>query len=251
MVTREPPLTRAELAEADRVLDRQPRTRAECPPADVPCPFVTCRYHLWTTRAYHRGAVVAIVESPVWGDMDHTCVLNDADAQERNCEQVGAILRIGRQRVHQVEHKALNKAREMFAKGIPDRTDTPRSWEASQTTGASWSAVSSSLPWADAVRAEIARRESTASTPAARGYVRSLRRMLDACDGLPPYVCPVCGTEAPPLNMKLRPRTACADTHCRGGKGKNQPTPSPLGPSCGGRAIGSRTQQRVLSVGGV
>lgn len=246
-MVKEPSFTREELAEADRVLARQPRTRAECPPADVPCPFVACRYHLWTVRTRYKGAVIGIRESPTWGDREHACALHEADKGEQSCVEVAAIMRISRQRVHQVEHKATKRMREQLDGKRSDATDAPLSWEASGTMPGTWSQASSTAGWYDTLMSEATRRREAARTVAERTYANAMIALATRCRDMEPFICPVCGTDAPALTMKGRPRSACVDPRCRIGARAPHPTPR-LGPSPAGGAIGYRQQKLVFSV---
>lgn len=101
------PLTDAELRRADQVLSRQPRNRVECPPADVPCPFVACRYHVWTSTTLRQGVVVDVQVGRGWGDVKHTCALVLAEQGPRTMDQVGKILGVSRERVRQLEAGAI------------------------------------------------------------------------------------------------------------------------------------------------
>ena len=109
----------------------RPRTRAECPKkaegaAHVACPWASCRHHLavYATREQPtwRGAVRAprfkLVE-PVFdedGVIDlsgnvATCSLDVADEDGATLDRIGDILGVSRERVRQIEQKALRSAR--------------------------------------------------------------------------------------------------------------------------------------------
>ena len=93
----------------DALEEAQPRTRAECPSRSEPCPFVACRYHLWTDF-WPRGRVR---ETRVFGDLEHTCVLNEVEANPdgMTLEAVGALLGVSREYIRQVEENAVGKIR--------------------------------------------------------------------------------------------------------------------------------------------
>lgn len=196
----------------------QPKVRSECPPPSEPCPHVTCRYHLWTTRAYRDGAIVAIRESETWGDTDHTCALHEADAGWQTAERVAATMHISRQRVNQIEAKALRKMRVAIEQAIGNHTDSGLSWESNGTDSPSWSARASTLEWADAMRQEVAHRLAAATTVSQRSYAHRMRRVIEACEGMPAFVCHRCGRESPPLTIHMARRVECAHADCRFGR---------------------------------
>ena len=72
---REKRVTKAELADADHVLAHRPTRRRDCPKNYVPCPYVSCRHHLWTDCT----AAGRIVRSKAWGNIRATCSLRYAD----------------------------------------------------------------------------------------------------------------------------------------------------------------------------
>jgi hypothetical protein len=97
------------LRKADKMLAQQPKNRTECPPDDVPCPFVLCRYALWTDRVKgRRGQVIDILPTRTWGDRKHTCALREAYT-ERTLEEIGAACHFTRERTRQVEGAILRK----------------------------------------------------------------------------------------------------------------------------------------------
>jgi hypothetical protein len=92
-------------------VDREPRpdTRAECRSGPRPCPFVSCRYHLYLDVSRRGGAIkLNFPDLEVW-ELEHTCALDVADAGEQTLEQVGALLNMTRERVRQIENAAKQK----------------------------------------------------------------------------------------------------------------------------------------------
>ena len=96
----------------------KPRTRAECADAPRPCPYVSCTHHLFLDVSARTGAIkVNFPDLEVW-DMNDTCALDVADRGGTTLEEVGAIMNLTRERIRQVEVKALAKLdalREMSA----------------------------------------------------------------------------------------------------------------------------------------
>ncbi len=87
----------------------KPRTRAECSDAPRPCPYVSCKYHLFIDVSNRTGAIkLNFPDLEVW-DMPESCALDVADRGGTTLEDVGAIMNLTRERIRQVEVKALAK----------------------------------------------------------------------------------------------------------------------------------------------
>ena len=91
--------------------EHRPRTRGECADVVRPCPFVSCRHN----HAVDVNASGGIVER---GPAAESCALDVADAGPHTLEEVGEILGIVRERVRQIEERAvarLGRREEMMA----------------------------------------------------------------------------------------------------------------------------------------
>lgn len=87
----------------------KPRTRAECADAPRPCPFVSCKHHLFIDVSPRTGAIkLNFPDLEVW-EMGESCALDVADRGGATLEDVGAIMNLTRERIRQVEVKALAK----------------------------------------------------------------------------------------------------------------------------------------------
>jgi hypothetical protein len=87
----------------------KPRTRSECVDGPRPCPFVSCKYHLYIDVSPRTGAIkLNFPDLEVW-DMNESCALDVADRGGTTLEDVGAIMNLTRERIRQVEVKALAK----------------------------------------------------------------------------------------------------------------------------------------------
>ncbi len=87
----------------------KPRTRAECAEGPRPCPFVSCKYHLFVDVSPRTGAIkLNFPDLEVW-DLAESCSLDVADKGGTTLEDVGAIMNLTRERIRQVEVKALAK----------------------------------------------------------------------------------------------------------------------------------------------
>lgn len=108
-------LTRKEMAEGKELLPymeyRRPKARAECKDGIRPCPFVSCRFHLYLDVNPVTGTLkLNFPGLEVW-EMPFTCALDVADMGGRTLEEVGQILNMTRERVRQLEASALKTIR--------------------------------------------------------------------------------------------------------------------------------------------
>jgi len=87
----------------------KPRTRAECAEGPRPCPFVSCQHHLYIDVSPRTGAIkLNFPDLEVW-DLGESCALDVADRGGTTLKDVGAIMNLTRERIRQVEVKALAK----------------------------------------------------------------------------------------------------------------------------------------------
>ncbi|MBN2191434.1 MAG: hypothetical protein JW751_01350 [Polyangiaceae bacterium] len=106
MTRREVDLVRRTAPEPD--YDR-PKTRAECVGAPRPCPFISCKYHLYLDVSPRTGSIKLNFPDLDVADMPVSCALDIADAGGSTLEDVGAIMNLTRERIRQLEVKALSK----------------------------------------------------------------------------------------------------------------------------------------------
>jgi hypothetical protein len=87
----------------------KPRSRAECVDGPRPCPYVSCKHHLYIDVSPRTGAIkLNFPDLEVW-EMTESCALDVADRGGTTLEDVGAIMNLTRERIRQVEVKALAK----------------------------------------------------------------------------------------------------------------------------------------------
>jgi len=87
----------------------KPKERAECGNGERPCPFVSCKHHLYLDVSAKTGAIkLNFPDLEVW-EMTETCALDVADRGGTTLEEVGAIMNLTRERIRQVEVKGLAK----------------------------------------------------------------------------------------------------------------------------------------------
>jgi hypothetical protein len=87
----------------------RPKLRVECSEGARPCPFVSCKHHLYLDVSARTGAIkLNFPDLEVW-EMNETCALDVADRGGTTLEEVGAIMNLTRERIRQVEVKGLAK----------------------------------------------------------------------------------------------------------------------------------------------
>ena len=91
----------------------KPTSREECKDMERPCPFVSCKYHLYIDVHPVRGAIkLNFPDLEVW-EMTETCALDVADRSGITLEEVGEIMNLTREQVRQVETAGLAKLEAM------------------------------------------------------------------------------------------------------------------------------------------
>lgn len=87
----------------------RPRTRAECAGGERPCPWVSCKHHLYLDVNPETGSIkINFPDLEVW-EMGETCSLDVADRAGITLEDVGEIMNLTRERIRQVEVRGLLK----------------------------------------------------------------------------------------------------------------------------------------------
>ena len=109
-------LTRAEIAEGISLRDemdyRRPESRSECREGVRPCPYVSCRQHLYLDVNPVTGSIkINFPELEVW-EMTESCALDIAERGGITLEEVGSIMNLTRERIRQVEMTGLEKLKE-------------------------------------------------------------------------------------------------------------------------------------------
>src|SRR5690606_11352034 len=82
---------------------------AECVDGPRPCPYISCKHHLYVDVSPRTGAIkLNFPDLEVW-ELAESCALDIADRGGTTLEDVGAIMNLTRERIRQVEVKALAK----------------------------------------------------------------------------------------------------------------------------------------------
>ncbi len=87
----------------------RPASRVECTSAERPCPFVSCKYHLYLDVNPETGSIkLNFPDIDVW-EMNETCALDVAKRGGVTLEEVGEIMNLTRERIRQLEMSGLTK----------------------------------------------------------------------------------------------------------------------------------------------
>ena len=107
-------LTSVELREVANTATEQadrPRTRAECAHEQRPCPWVSCKHHLYLDVNPRTGSIkLNFPDLEPW-ELQHTCALDVADDGGHTLEEVGDITNLTRERIRQLEMRGLLELR--------------------------------------------------------------------------------------------------------------------------------------------
>lgn len=89
--------------------DLRPKTRGECADGLRPCPFVSCRHHLYLDVSPKTGAIKLNFPDVDLDEIPETCSLDVADAGVAQYRQVGALLNMSHERARQIEVEAVER----------------------------------------------------------------------------------------------------------------------------------------------
>lgn len=98
----------------------RPKTREDCANVPRPCPYVSCKHHLYLDVSRRTGAIkLNFPDLEVWEmPPSASCSLDIADRKGATLEQVGEILNLTRERVRQIEVKGLANMKANGGRGI-------------------------------------------------------------------------------------------------------------------------------------
>lgn len=90
----------------------RPALREQCQQGEHaarPCPFVSCKYHLFLDVSARTGAIkLNFPDLEVW-QLPESCALDIADRGGITLEEVGVVMNLTRERIRQLETKGLAK----------------------------------------------------------------------------------------------------------------------------------------------
>jgi len=93
------------LSPADR-----PKKRSECAEIPRPCPFVSCRYHLYLD-VFEGGELKINFKGVEIDKMPYTCALDVAEQGGIDLESIGNALDLTRERIRQIIEEGLSRIR--------------------------------------------------------------------------------------------------------------------------------------------
>lgn len=106
--------------EADALLEgveyTRPRTRGDClqgENAQRPCPFLSCRFHLYLDVSPKSGGIKFNFDHLEAYEIPESCALDVADKGGDTLENIGLMMNLTRERVRQLEAKALHKLKQL------------------------------------------------------------------------------------------------------------------------------------------
>jgi hypothetical protein len=100
----------------------KPKTRGECANIPRPCPFASCKFNLYLDVTEKTGAIKFNFPHLEPGDMVHSCVLDEADNGPQTLQEVAEKFALVRERVRQIEDRALSKVAPSFSYAEIDGT---------------------------------------------------------------------------------------------------------------------------------
>lgn len=84
-----------------------PIARGDCIDGPRPCPFVSCKYHLFLD-VNRNGSITYNFPDLEPDQLEHSCALDVADRRGETLENIGALMNLTRERVRQIEVDALS-----------------------------------------------------------------------------------------------------------------------------------------------
>lgn len=90
-------------------VDVRPRTRGECVDGERPCPWVSCKHHLYLDVKPDLGSIIVNFPDLEFDQLADTCSLDVADRGGETLEVVGELINVTRERVRQIEARALRR----------------------------------------------------------------------------------------------------------------------------------------------
>ncbi len=95
----------------------RPGCRAECVDGPRPCPWVSCRYHLYLDINEGTGSIkFNFPDKEIW-EMEHTCALDVAESGESTFEEIGQALNLTRERIRQLTNEIVDS---IYERIFPD-----------------------------------------------------------------------------------------------------------------------------------
>jgi hypothetical protein len=87
----------------------RPRTRADCKEGIRPCPFVTCKHHLYLDVSSRTGSIKLNFPDLEVEEMKESCVLDVADRGAAKLDEMAEVMNLTRERIRQLGVSALER----------------------------------------------------------------------------------------------------------------------------------------------
>lgn len=100
----------------------RPKTRADCVNGPRPCPWASCKHHLYLDVS-SKGAIKLNRPDLEIDELSESCALDVADRGVATLEEVGGLMNMVRERVRQIEVTGLAKLRKLRAIDHPGSAD--------------------------------------------------------------------------------------------------------------------------------
>ena len=88
----------------------RPRCRGDCADVPRPCPYVGCKWHLYLDTTDRGHVKLNFPDLEPW-ELTESCALDVAEEGGVVLEAVGAAMNVTRERIRQIQFRALNKLR--------------------------------------------------------------------------------------------------------------------------------------------
>ena len=89
----------------------RPQTRGDCGAETRPCPWVSCKHHLYLDINPETGSIkLNFPDREPW-ELEHSCALDIAESGGKTLDEIGEITNLTRERIRQVEAGGLLKLR--------------------------------------------------------------------------------------------------------------------------------------------
>lgn len=95
----------------------KPRTRGDCVDMERPCPYVSCRYHLYLDVNGDNGTVKLNFPDRDVHELAESCALDVAERGASH-ERVGELLNLTKSRIQQIEAAAIEGVREELRSAV-------------------------------------------------------------------------------------------------------------------------------------
>lgn len=106
-------LTKTELEHGRQLYPEEhywrPKTRGECEQMMRPCPYVSCRHHLYLDVDLARGSIKLNFPDLEPDEMYETCALDVAELGGVTLEHAAQLMNLTRERFRQLENDAIGK----------------------------------------------------------------------------------------------------------------------------------------------